>query len=180
MKTTSTLFETVEKEIIDSTYEIFSTMIPLEIKSGKVFNREEKDIQEEVMSLVSFSGEHSGIIALFCSRKIALKITSLMLGIDTFELDHDTKDAIGEVTNMIAGNLKNRVYTDLGTMHLAVPLVVAGTDMTISSSSRENGECTHSPLYVKPANNQNMWVIFPFSSAEGTFHVGMKINHEKS
>lgn len=177
METTSTLFNTVVRETIDATYEIFSTMIPMEIKPGETFSREEKEIQEDVMSLVSFSGEHSGIIALFCGKKIALKITSLLLGIDTTELDHDTKDAIGEVTNMIAGNLKNKVYNDLGTMHLSVPVVVAGTDITLSSTSRENGSSSHSSYSEKTVYHENKWVIFPFSSEEGTFTVGIKINH---
>ncbi len=177
METTSTLFDTVIKETRDATQEIFSTMIPMEITPGETFIREEKEIQEEVISLVSFSGEHSGIISLFCNKQIALKITSLMLGIDITELDHDTKDAIGEVTNMIAGNLKNKVYKDLGAMHLAVPVVVAGTDLTIASTSKEYGKDTCTSDSEALGKNQNEWVISPFSSEEGTLHVGLKINH---
>ncbi|GJQ58729.1 MAG: chemotaxis protein CheX [Candidatus Scalindua sp. AMX11] len=177
METTSTLFDTVVKETIDATQEIFSTMVPMEISPEETFYREEKELQEEVMSLVNFSGEHSGIIALLCNKNIALKITSLMLGIDATELDHDTKDAIGEVTNMIAGNLKNKVHTSLGKMHLSVPIVVGGTDLTISSTSKGTGETSNSSDSEEADNNQNMWMISPFSSEEGILNVGIKINH---
>ncbi|MCP5006965.1 MAG: chemotaxis protein CheX [Planctomycetes bacterium] len=176
METTSTLLDTIVKETIASTQEIFSTMIPMEITPGETFTQNEGDVKENVMSLVSFSGEHSGIISLFCSKIIALKITSLMLGMDVTELDHDTKDAIGEVTNMIAGSLKNKVHTELGAMHLAVPVVVGGTDITLSSSSKGRETDSQFPDSSETFGNPNMWVMSPFTTGDGTFNVGIKIN----
>jgi len=168
---TTTLYENITEDIIASTQEIFSTMIPMELKFEDSYYQKENMISTDVMSLISFTGEHSGIVAIFCSTEIALKITSSMLGVETTEFDQDTKDAIGEVTNMIAGSLKNKVIDKFGEMHLSVPIVVAGAGLTISSTSGE-------PHNVKinssiTCNSQNAWLMTPFSSNGQRFNVGL-------
>ena len=110
----TTSYEDIQEDIVSCTNEIFSTMIPMEIKSDGSFYQKEDMISTDVISLVSYTGEHSGIVAIFCSRSIALKITSSMLGIEVSEMDQDTKDAMGEVTNMIAGTLKNKIFEKFG------------------------------------------------------------------
>ncbi len=170
---TTTAYNDVVEEIVSSTNEVFSTMIPMEIKSDGSFYQKEDMISTDVISLVSFTGEHSGILAIFCSKEIALKITGSMLGIEATEIDQDTKDAMGEVTTMIAGTLKNKVFEKLGAMHLSVPIVIAGGDLTISSSSGEN----HNVKFTSnvTCNSQNSWLMAPFSSNGDTFNIGFVV-----
>ncbi len=163
------LYENITEDIINSTNEIFATMIPMEIKTETSFYQNEAMISTDVMSLVSFTGEHSGIVAVFCSKEIALKITSNMLGMESTEFNQDTKDAIGEVTNMIAGSLKNRVSDTFGAMNLSVPIVIAGADLTISSSSGDSVKITPSVT----CNSQNSWLMIPFSSNGQRFNIGL-------
>ncbi len=170
---TTTIYDNVTEDIISSTKEIFSTMIPMELKEEDTFYQEEDMISTDLMSLVSFTGEHSGIVAIFCSKDIAIKITSNMLGIECTEFNQDTKDAIGEVTNMVAGSLKNRVLEKFGEMHLSVPIVIAGADLTISSSSGESHAVEISPSVT--CNSQNSWLMTPFSSNGETFNIGLII-----
>jgi chemotaxis protein CheX len=170
---TTTTYDDVVEEIVSSTNEVFSTMIPMEIKSDGSFYQKEDMISTDVISLVSFTGEHSGILAVFCSKEIALKITSSMLGIEATEIDQDTKDAMGEVTNMIAGTLKNKVFEKLGAMHLSVPIVIAGGDLTISSSGGEKHGVTLSSNVT--CNSQNSWLMAPFSSNGDTFNIGFVV-----
>ena len=165
------VYEGVGKEIVGSTEEIFSAMIPMEIKTDEAFMQDESLIRTDLMSLVSFTGEHSGIIALFCSKEIALMITSSMLGISATELDQDTKDAIGEVTNMIAGSLKNKVHDKFGAMHLSVPIVIGGADITISSSAGEQQKVNIAATVT--CSSQSSWMMTPFSSNGQTFNVGL-------
>jgi chemotaxis protein CheX len=166
---TTTTYENITKDIINSTKEIFSTMIPMEIKPETSFYQNESTISTDVISLVSFTGEHSGIVAIFCSKEIALRITSNMLGIETTEFNQDTKDAIGEVTNMIAGSLKNRVLDTFGEMHLSVPIVIAGADLTISSSSGDSVKSSPSVT----CDSQDSWLMTPFSSNGQKFNIGL-------
>ncbi|MGR3301071.1 MAG: chemotaxis protein CheX [Candidatus Scalindua sp.] len=171
--TATTAYDDVLEEIVCSTNEVFSTMIPMELKSDGAFYQKEDMISTDVMALVSFTGEHSGILAIFCSKEIALKITSSMLGVESTEIDQDTKDALGEVTNMIAGTLKNKVYEKFGEMHLSVPIVIAGGDLTISSSTGENHNVKFSSNVT--CNSQNSWLMTPFSSNGSTFNVGFVV-----
>jgi chemotaxis protein CheX len=130
-------------------------------------------ISTDVISLVSFTGEHSGIIAFFGSKEIALKITSNMLGMDISEIDQDVKDAMGELTNMIAGTVKNKVFETFGAMHLSVPIVIAGADLSISSSSKDKNEVKLSTGVT--CDSQNSWMMTPFSSEGDSFNVGLVV-----
>ncbi len=170
---TITVHENIAEDIINTTEEIFSTMIPMELKAENTFCQKEDMISADVMSLVSFTGEHSGIVAIFCSKEIALKITSNMLGIKYTEFNQDTKDAIGEVTNMIAGSLKNKIIDKFGEMHLSVPIVIAGADLAISSSSGDFHAVKISPSVT--CNSQSSWLMAPFSSNGQKFNIGLII-----
>ncbi len=170
---TTTAYDDVIEEIVSSTNEVFTAMIPMEIKSDGPFYQKEEMISTDVMSLVSFTGEHSGILAIFCNKEVALRITSSMLSIEATEIDQDAKDAMGEVTNMIAGTLKNKIFEKFGAMHLSVPIVIAGGDLTISSSSGEKHDVKFASNIT--CNSQNSWLMTPFSSNGSTFNIGFVI-----
>lgn len=170
--TTATLDKVVD-DIISSTNEVFSTMIPMDIKPDGPFYQKEEMISTDVISLVTFTGGYSGIVAIFCSKGIVLSITSNMLGIEATLIDQDAKDAIGEVANMIAGNIKNKIYETYGEMHLSVPIVIAGEDLSIRSITDK--KCENIDVKITPGvtcNSQNSWLITPFSSNGESFNVG--------
>ncbi len=167
----TTIQDNIVEDIVNCTNEVFSTMIPMEIKTDGSFYQKEDMIATDVISLVSFTGEHSGIIAVFGSKEIALKITSNMLGIEVSSIDQDVKDAMGELTNMIAGTVKNKVSETFGAMHLSVPIVIAGADLSISSSSKDNKNDQKISTGVT-CNSQNSWMMTPFSSGGDSFSVG--------
>jgi len=168
-------YEDIQEDIVSCTNEIFSTMIPMEIKSDGSFYQKEDMISTDVISLVSFTGEHSGIVAIFCSRGIALKITSSMLGIEVSQMDQDTKDAMGEVANMIAGTLKNKIFEGIWrNASLRGRIVIAGGDLTISSSSNKDDQRVSVSSGVT-CDSQNSWLMTPFSSGGETFNIGFVI-----
>lgn len=170
---TTDIYDGVSKDIINATEEVFSTMIQMELSTSDSFMQDESMICTDVISLICFTGEqYTGIISLFCSKEIALKMTSNMLGISVTELDRDAKDAVGEVTNMIAGALKNKVHNTYGAMHLSIPIVIGGANLTISSSSGER-KVEISPTIT--CNTQSSWMMTPFSSNGDTFNVGIII-----
>ncbi len=172
----ATTLDNVVEEIISSTNEVFTTMIPMEMKSDGSFYQKEEMISTDVISLVTFTGEHSGIVAIFCTRGIALNITSNMLGIEATSIDQDTKDAMGEVANMIAGNIKNKICETYGAMHLSVPIVIAGEDLSISSATENKGENVN--VKVTPGvscNSKNSWLMTPFTVNGECFNVGFVV-----
>ncbi len=173
---TTTTLDNVVEDIISCTNEVFSTMIPMEIKPGESFYQEEEMISTDVISLVTFAGEYSGIVAIFCTKGFALNVTSNMLGIEATSIDQDAKDAMGEVANMIAGNVKNKVCETYGAMHLSVPIVIAGDDLSICSTT--DGKAKNANVVVTPGitcNSQNSWLMTPFSSNRESFNVGFVV-----
>ena len=172
----ATTLDNVVDDIISSTNEVFSTMIPMDIKPEGPFYHMEEMISTDVISLVTFTGEHSGIVAIFCTKGVALNITSNMLGIEATSIDQDVKDAIGEVANMIAGNIKNKTCETYGAMHLSVPIVIAGDDLSIrpvTGNKDKNVNVTVTPGIT--CNSQNSWLMAPFSSNGESFNVGFVV-----
>jgi chemotaxis protein CheX len=169
----TTAYDNIVEDIISCTNEVFATMIPMEIKTDGSFYQKEDMIATDVISLVSFTGEHSGVIAVFGSKEIALKITSNMLGIEVSKIDQDVKDAMGELTNMIAGTIKNKVFETFGAMHLSVPIVIAGADLSISSTSKEKNDVTFSTGVT--CDSSNSWMMTPFTSGDDSFSVGFVV-----
>ncbi len=173
--TTATLDKVVD-DIISSTNEVFSTMIPMEIKPDGSFYQKEEMISTDVISLVTFTGEHSGIVAIFCTKGIALNITSSMLGIEATSVDQDAKDAMGEVANMIAGTIKNKTCETYGAMHLSVPIVIAGNDLSISSTTDSKDEKVDATVTPRTKHNsQDSWLMTPFSVNGECFNVGFVV-----
>ncbi len=169
----STTYDNIVDDIISCTNEVFQTMIPMEIKCDGTFYQKEDMISTDVISLVSFTGEHSGIVAFFGSKDMAIKITSMMLGMEISEIDQDVKDAMGELTNMIGGTLKNKVSETFGAMHLSVPIVIAGANMSISSSAKDKKEVQFSTGVT--CDSTNSWMMTPFSSDGDTFNIGLVV-----
>ncbi len=173
---TATTQDNVVEDIISSTNDVFSTMIPMEIKNDGSSYQMEKMISTDVISLVTFAGEHSGIVAIFCTKTIALNITSNMLGIEATSIDQDAKDAMGEVANMIAGNIKTKTCETFGAMHLSVPIVIAGDDLSISPVTGKKD--TNVNVKVTPGitcDSQNKWLMTPFSSNGENFNIGFVV-----
>ncbi len=170
---TATTYDNIVEDIISCTNEVFATMISMEVKCDGSFYQKEDMISTDIISLISFTGEHSGIVAFFGSKDMAIKITSQMLGMEVTEIDQDVKDAMGELTNMIGGTLKNKVTDTFGAMHLSVPIVIAGADMSISSSSKDKNNLRFSTGVT--CDSANSWMMTPFSSDGETFNIGFVV-----
>ena len=111
--------------IIVSVQNVFATMIQLPVVSGKQCFKKEKRPTTEVISMITMSGPVSGFICLGISKRLAFLLSSKLLECQVSEANGDCIDAIGEITNMIAGNAKSE-FPDDGII-ISVPKVVFGT-----------------------------------------------------
>jgi CheY-specific phosphatase CheX len=77
---------------------------------------------------VMVEGPFRGGVTVSCSRELALRIGSRMFETDANSLsDDEARDAFGEFTNVIGGNLKSLISTLLGhTCTLCLPMVASG------------------------------------------------------
>jgi chemotaxis protein CheX len=78
-------------------------------------------------SVVSFVGEWSGAVLVRCGVVTAEKLAQRLFQVERVSSD-DVADAMGELANMIGGNLKSVLPTGVA---LSVPNVALGNDLAV-------------------------------------------------
>ena len=107
-------------EIVKS---VFITMMDLElIDSDKSWHPG----GDRLTSFVQLAGEWNGAVMLECSRKQACYFAGRILAMDPPEtVDDDVRDVLGELANMIGGNMKCGMAAGVS---LSMPTVMEGRD----------------------------------------------------
>jgi chemotaxis protein CheX len=112
-----------------ATREVFQLMLASDLKSAGA----ESDLSQPVTSMVGLAGALCGVLSVRCEQKAAMIMTSKMLGVSLDKVGPEVPDALGEISNMIAGNFKNKI-TGLGDgCMLSPPTVISGSDYILYS-----------------------------------------------
>ena len=114
--------------LIASTQEVFATMVFKTLGSRTPILGEALRPASNVVGTVAFTGGRCGLVAFYSTTEAANEIAGAMLGIAAAEVNGDMPDAIGEVTNMIAGNFRTRMATHGEPWAISVPTVTIGSD----------------------------------------------------
>lgn len=86
-----------------------------------------------VSSMVGMAGQLCGVLTVCCDEKAAKLMTSKMLGVELDKVGADMADALGEISNMVAGNFKNKISGLGDGCMLSPPTVVTGSDYSMYS-----------------------------------------------
>ena len=125
----------VEKTVTNCMIETFDTMLSMELnKVGKVTDPGLNE--KRLVGAVHFAGEVVGTMSLHVSQEFAALMTTAMLGIDESEIDgvEEIKDVLGELANIISGNLKSDFLdSDLACV-ISTPSITRGSDFKIEAS----------------------------------------------
>lgn len=120
---------------IQATQRVFHDMLGLEItQRDKPHVLKSHAPRHSVTAVISMSGEESqGIVALSMSRLIAIRLTEVLIEERPPEINQDVVDAIGEMINIISGNVRAR----LSNSHFSanVPTVIVGKSQIIKFPS---------------------------------------------
>jgi chemotaxis protein CheX len=114
--------------LIESTREVFETMVFQPLGSQTPIQGDAVRPRSNVVGTVSFAGERSGVVAFYSSMETARMIVGAMLGIPAAQVNGEIPDAIGEVTNMIAGTFRTRMAASGSRWAISVPTVTIGSD----------------------------------------------------
>jgi chemotaxis protein CheX len=132
-------------QIVES---VFITMLNLEVLPGQEPWAPSND---QLTSAVHLSGEWNGAVLLECNRWQACRFAGRFLSMDPPEsVNDDVRDVLGELTNMIGGNMKSAVTTGLT---LSMPCVTDGSDYGLRVCGSEvqdrlGFECVEGPFWV--------------------------------
>jgi CheY-specific phosphatase CheX len=102
---------------------VFMTMMGLEVFPSDAKWRPTGD---RLTSFVHLTGDWNGVVLLDCNPQQACQFAGRILAMDPPDaVDDDVRDVLGELANMIGGNLKSGMATGV---RLSMPTVMEGHD----------------------------------------------------
>ena len=115
-----------------ATREVFDTMLSMELNEQGAQSLSDGS---RIVGSVSLAGNVSGTVNIHVSETFAAQITANMLGMemDEIESDEEVHDVIGELSNMIGGDLKSRLCDAGFVCELSIPSITSGKDFNIES-----------------------------------------------
>ncbi len=148
--------ETLEQHKLSEAVEtVWSTMLGLEATTSQVMvgNR----LKPSMMTgCIQITGAWQGAVTVECSGGLARRVASIMFGEDACDITSDQiNDALGELTNIVGGNIKALLPEP---SHLSMPAVTEGTDYFFSvPGSRQMAQmsfsCEGKPFQVTILQN---------------------------
>lgn len=102
---------------------VFITMMDIEVR---LCDAPWKSTGDRMTSIVYLTGDWNGAVILECHPRQACHFAGKILCMDTPETaDDDVRDVLGELTNMIGGNMKSGMSIGI---RLSMPSVMNGSD----------------------------------------------------
>jgi chemotaxis protein CheX len=115
------------KPFIDVCIDVFKQFIGCEIADKTPYFSEKGAIGGgDVSAVIGFTGEACGAVIISMQKNVAIKLTDKLTGSPHTVMDDDVIDAIGEIVNIIAGNVKQKVEETMK-MIISLPTIVQGS-----------------------------------------------------
>jgi chemotaxis protein CheX len=116
-----------EADVYQLVESVWASVLGLEIQSS-----EEREIISQTPALaacIQITGAWKGAVALHCAAPLARHVAATMFGLEPGDITPiEIQDALGELVNMLGGNLKALIPE---ACHLSLPAVVDGTDYSL-------------------------------------------------
>ncbi|MGR3178127.1 MAG: chemotaxis protein CheX [Candidatus Anammoxibacter sp.] len=165
----------LSEAVVKATTSVFESMIGIDVEFLCSEESKAATMNSEVVSLISFTGKYIGTLSTFFNAETALQSASGMLGMEcTSVADEDVQDVIGEITNMVAGNIKTSMEKVYGELHLSIPIVICGKSLSVSSTGGASTQEQGATSSVSFANKES-WLLSRFKMDVGTFTIGMLV-----
>lgn len=118
---------------VASTLNVFRTVLSCDLKRLPLYGRNGGDYQFELSGIIGLSGKAVGVVVLRMTRQVAIRVTETMLEEEHDDITPEVVDAVGELTNMIAGSAKAKL--EELSLKISLPSVITGRDQMISLPS---------------------------------------------
>ncbi len=102
----------------------FKTMLDCEARRGEIAVKANHCAKYFVSGVIGLSGKTVGTVVLNFSEAVALRAASTMLMTETTVINEDVLDAVGELTNMVAGAAKAELEGHQ--LQVSLPNVITG------------------------------------------------------
>jgi chemotaxis protein CheX len=117
---------------IDVTVDVFKQFIGCDIKTGRPHFSEQSDVKNwDVSSVIGFTGEARGAVVVSFKVGLAIELTNMLTEQNHSTIDDEVIDAVGEIVNIIAGNVKRNLEAEFRLV-ISLPTVIHGKDFTLT------------------------------------------------
>ena len=124
---------------IQSTIAVFETMLACKLVRKEPFVKDGCHPEHEVSGIIGLSGKARGTVVLSLSKKAALRATEALLRDPTKVINADVADAVGELTNIIAGGAKARLKHLA--MSVSLPTIITGKSHNVEFPKKVKPIC---------------------------------------
>ena len=166
-------FRQFVKPFADVTINTFKNFVGCDLTpKNPFFTNDEIDLQSDITGVISISGALHGVVTISMKMEIAKKITGKLTHTPPIDIDINTDvvDAIGEITNIIAGNAKQRI-PDGDNVLISLPTVVMGQERAIIWMSHKR-KILCIPFAMNGSRIFNIMVSFGVDRHEVMEHAG--------
>lgn len=125
--------ETLPDKITATVQEVFSTMIMMEVAPETPTTGDINPLLESVSGLIGLAGTHRGMLAIHLPAQLAKEVTGNFLGMTVESIDDDVRDAIGELANILGGNIKTHLSANGKDIKLSMPTTIYGEEYNYQS-----------------------------------------------
>jgi len=116
-----------DEQIVGITQDVWSSFVGTVI--GSAAEEVALDAVDVTVGCVAVTGDWKGCVLLACPEQLARNAASAMFDLPAERLtDDEVADALGELTNMIAGNIKSLLP---GPSRLSMPAVMVSASSTV-------------------------------------------------
>ncbi|MBN1628007.1 MAG: chemotaxis protein CheX [Deltaproteobacteria bacterium] len=122
---------------IESTIHVLQTMSSITARVGKPYLKKDEVAKGDVSGIIGLAGDVKGSISVSFRESCILPIVSNMFGERLTELNDEVKDAVGEISNMISGQARQKLELIGRNLQAAIPIVIMGRDHTISHITKD-------------------------------------------
>jgi chemotaxis protein CheX len=160
-------FQHYTKPFMRVTVNTFKNFVGFDLipKNPYMLNREQ-DFEYDISGVIGLSGAIKGAVILSMNKDVATKLTGRLTGAEHTEIDHDVADALGEIVNIISGNIKKDVREG-DDIRISLPTIIRGSEHYLSwPSKRVRTLCI--PLDIFENDTIYLLVAFEPESQEQT------------
>lgn len=150
--------------LINSTKDILSTMGNLQVQVKNVKAQQDYASSGDLSAVIAILGEHGeGMLSLSFSIELANLIVSKLLGTPASSVtSEDRSDGIGELVNMISGNVKTTLSRESGNSYsLSLPTIILGKGHEVQA---------------RPKNSPYLHITFEVEGQQFDLQVSFKFN----
>jgi chemotaxis protein CheX len=116
---------------IDVCKNVFKGLINVEIEAERpYFSNQTSYPSWDISGVIGITGDACGAVVISLKKGLALKLTEILTNKKHDRVDDEVVDSIGEIINIIAGNLKLDFEKEYRLV-ISLPTVVRGNDHTI-------------------------------------------------